>query len=115
MQSSSASQGSEAVSVTATTSGSSDTSGTDATSSGGVASEVGVVDVPSENIASKGALQPGQFVVLDWAEKRIIYDKELKKNAITSFPYQQWLESTIFLKDLIDDDDECSRRNKERA
>src|SRR5215831_3720144 len=66
-----------------------------------MASEVGVLDIPPENILRKGRLQPGKMFLIDTREGRIIDDTELKHTIATEKPYRQWLnENLVRLADL---------------
>jgi glutamate synthase (ferredoxin) len=66
-----------------------------------MASEVGVLDIPPENILLKGRLQPGKMFLIDTREGRIIDDSELKHKIAGEKPYRQWLnEHLIRLSDL---------------
>lgn len=66
-----------------------------------MASETGVLDVPPENIAAKGRLQPGKVFLVDLTQQRIIDDEELKHQFATQKPYRQWLhDRMIHLKNL---------------
>src|SRR5262249_752915 len=66
-----------------------------------MASEVGVLDVAPENVASKGRLQPGRMFLVDLEQGRIIADEEIKQQIATELPYAKWLEDTIVsLEDL---------------
>ena len=56
-----------------------------------MASEVGVLDIPAEQIAYKGRLQPGRMLLIDTAAGRIISDEELKATVAAAHPYAQWL------------------------
>ena len=58
-----------------------------------VASEVGVVNFPPENIREKGRLQPGKIILVDTEEGKVYYDKELKKQLAEARPYRTWLEN----------------------
>eukprot|EP00879_Flechtneria_rotunda_P030044 GHRR01032560.1.p1 GENE.GHRR01032560.1~~GHRR01032560.1.p1 ORF type:complete len:111 (-),score=15.11 GHRR01032560.1:402-734(-) len=42
-----------------------------------MASEVGVVDVPAEDVARKGRLMPGNIFLLDFDEHRVVEDAEV--------------------------------------
>ena len=65
------------------------------------ASEVGVLDVPPENVLKKGRLEPGRIFLIDTAKKRIIGDEELKDDLAKSKPYQEWLAKNLLaFKDL---------------
>ena len=66
-----------------------------------MASEVGVLTVAPENVASKGRLQPGRMFLVDLQEGRIIADEEIKHKIATEHPYSAWLEDNIVsLEDL---------------
>jgi glutamate synthase (NADPH) large chain len=66
-----------------------------------MASEVGVLDIPAENILLKGRLQPGKMFLIDTRQGRIIDDAELKHQISTDKPYRQWLnENIVRLSDL---------------
>jgi glutamate synthase (ferredoxin) len=58
-----------------------------------MASEVGVMDIPPENILLKERLHPGRIFLVDTAQGRIIDDAELKHALATEHPYQQWLKA----------------------
>jgi len=60
-----------------------------------MASEVGVLDIPPENILLKGRLQPGKMFLIDTREGRIIDDAELKHKITTEHPYREWLNSNL--------------------
>ena len=44
-----------------------------------MASESGVLDIPPENVLSKGRLQPGRLFLVDTEQGRIIADEEIKQ------------------------------------
>jgi len=56
-----------------------------------MASEVGVVDVPPEQVKFKGRLQPGRMFLVDFDKGRIVADDEIKGDIVTRRPYGQWL------------------------
>src|SRR5262249_8119594 len=56
-----------------------------------MASEVGVLNVPPENVLYKGRLQPGRMFLIDTEEGRIVSDEELKQKIATEHPYRLWL------------------------
>ncbi|RME93856.1 MAG: glutamate synthase large subunit [Verrucomicrobia bacterium] len=60
-----------------------------------MASEVGVLPVPPENVAHKGRLQPGRMFLVDMSEGRIIADEEIKARMTSAAPYQQWLDEQM--------------------
>ncbi len=66
-----------------------------------MASEVGVLDIPPEQIVLKGRLQPGRIFLVDTAQGRIIADEEIKASLAAERPYGKWLqENLVRLEDL---------------
>ncbi len=66
-----------------------------------MASEVGVLDIPPEEIMASGRLEPGKFFFVNTEVGRIIEDRELKEIISGRQPYQDWVEENmISLKDL---------------
>ncbi|HWQ90406.1 MAG TPA: glutamate synthase central domain-containing protein, partial [Clostridia bacterium] len=60
-----------------------------------LASEVGVLDIPAENIQSKGRLQPGRMLLVDTEEGRIVADEEIKEKIAREKPYREWLSRHV--------------------
>ncbi|GGM41448.1 glutamate synthase [NADPH] large chain [Paraliobacillus quinghaiensis] len=71
-------------------------------------SEVGVIDVPEENILYKDRLSPGKMLLIDLEEGRIISDDEIKNEIISEHPYQDWLDDNLvsLSGDLVEVDDQ---------
>ena len=68
-----------------------------------MASEVGVLDIPAENILVKERLHPGKIFLVDTAQGRIIADEEIKEQLAREFPYAEWLqEHLIAIEDVPD-------------
>jgi glutamate synthase domain-containing protein 2/glutamate synthase domain-containing protein 1/glutamate synthase domain-containing protein 3 len=66
-----------------------------------MASEVGVLEVPPQDVLLKGRLQPGKMFLVDLAEGRIIADEELKMQIAREQPYAEWLKDNLAnLEDL---------------
>ena len=66
-----------------------------------MASEVGVLDIPEENILLKERLHPGRIFLVDTEQGRIIADEEIKHDLATRQPYGEWLnENMVALEDL---------------
>ncbi|MEM7112198.1 MAG: glutamate synthase large subunit [Chloroflexota bacterium] len=79
-----------------------------------MASEVGVLDIPAENVAYKGRLQPGRMFLIDTEEGRIISDEELKQQYAKAEPYQKWLNANMYaLSDLEVDSDQLAVGSKQ--
>ena len=66
-----------------------------------LASEAGVLDIPSANVKKKGRLQPGKMFLVDTVAGRIVSDDEIKHALSSRQPYGQWLaENQITLEHL---------------
>ena len=66
-----------------------------------MASEMGVLPIPEEEIVTKWRLQPGKMLLVDLVEGRLIPDEEIKASSPRSHPYREWLRNTqIVLEDL---------------
>ncbi|WP_437186138.1 glutamate synthase large subunit [Planctomicrobium sp. SH668] len=66
-----------------------------------MASEVGVLEVPPENVKLKGRLQPGKMFLVDFEQGRLIPDEELKHAVASRRPYGEWLKNQrLELRDL---------------
>jgi glutamate synthase (ferredoxin) len=65
-----------------------------------MASEVGVLDVPPENIVLKERLHPGRIFLVDTARGRIVSDEEVKRELASAHPYKEWLSHLIDIEDL---------------
>jgi len=66
-----------------------------------MASEAGVLDVPTEQVKRKGRLQPGKMFLVDTVEGRIVSDKEIKDKLASQHPYAEWVaENQITIDQL---------------
>ncbi|SEP98001.1 glutamate synthase (ferredoxin) [Lachnospiraceae bacterium RM5] len=66
-----------------------------------LSSEVGVLDIPAENIVARERLHPGKMLLVDTVKGRLIDDDELKDKYAMRKPYGEWLDSNLVkLKDL---------------
>jgi len=67
-----------------------------------LASEAGAFKLDDENICENGKLSPGKMLLLDFEEKRIISDKEIKSKISRQQPYRRWIkENLISLRGLF--------------
>jgi len=60
-----------------------------------MASEVGVLDIPPEDVVAKNRLQPGRMFLVDTAQGRIVDDEEIKEGMAARKPYRQWLDANL--------------------
>ena len=66
-----------------------------------MSSEVGVLDIPNENIAIKQRLHPGRIFLIDLEQGRIVEDEEIKRKYLAKHPYREWVEENrLILGDL---------------
>ncbi len=56
------------------------------------ASEAGVIDLPAEDVKEKGALRPGEMLLVDLDEKRLLKDTEIKMRLARRRPYRRWTQ-----------------------
>src|SRR5580700_6220443 len=66
-----------------------------------MASEMGVLKIPEDEIVTKWRLQPGKMLLVDLEQGRLIPDDEIKAQLSKSHPYREWLGRTqIVLEEL---------------
>ncbi|BCJ93636.1 glutamate synthase subunit alpha [Anaerocolumna cellulosilytica] len=66
-----------------------------------LSSEVGVLDIPAENIVRKERLRPGKMLLVDTIKGCLIDDEDLKNSYAKRSPYGEWLDSNLVkLKEL---------------
>src|SRR3990167_6306183 len=56
-----------------------------------LASEVGVLDIPAQDILQKGRLEPGRLFLVDLVKGRLVSYDEIKSEIATKQPYRHWL------------------------
>ncbi|WP_042423410.1 glutamate synthase large subunit [Streptacidiphilus anmyonensis] len=66
-----------------------------------LASEVGVLDIPQDQVVRKGRLQPGRMFLVDTAEGRIVDDEEIKSALAAENPYAEWLHAGSIKLDAL--------------
>src|SRR5262249_12055285 len=57
-----------------------------------MASEVGVLHVPSDRVLQKGSVQPGRMFFIDTVQGKIVADEDQKQKIATEHPYREWLD-----------------------
>ena len=66
-----------------------------------LSSEVGVLDIPAEDVVQKSRLRPGRMLLVDTRQQRLIDDTELKHHYAAQSPYGEWLDQNlVHLEDL---------------
>ncbi|MBA0689894.1 hypothetical protein Goari_007600 [Gossypium aridum] len=75
-----------------------------------MASEVGVVDIPPEDVLRKGRLNPGMMLLVDFENHIVVDDEALKQQYSLARPYGEWLQrQKIELNDIVDSVQESER------
>jgi glutamate synthase (NADPH/NADH) large chain len=68
-----------------------------------LASEAGVLDIAPERVKRKGALRPGQMLLVDMERHHILSDFEIKIRLARKKPYRRWVEENhIMIHGLFD-------------
>jgi glutamate synthase domain-containing protein 2/glutamate synthase domain-containing protein 1/glutamate synthase domain-containing protein 3 len=57
-----------------------------------LASEAGVLDIPAGRVQEKGGLRPGQSILVDFRQQRVLKDTEIKMRLARRQPYRRWVE-----------------------
>ncbi len=56
------------------------------------ASEAGVLDIPPAEVREKGALRPGEMILVDTVGHRLMKDVEIKNRLARQQPYRRWVD-----------------------
>ena len=78
-----------------------------------MASEVGVLDIPPDNILIKDRLHPGRIFMVDTEQGRIIDDEEIKKEFSEQHPYEQWLKDNLIVLENLPTPKQLPASNKD--
>ena len=70
-------------------------------------SEAGMVPVDEQTVREKGALGPGQMIVVDMVEGKLYHDAEIKDRLAAAQPFGQWIEKIVDLNSLMRDTPEA--------
>ena len=66
-----------------------------------LSSEVGVLDIPAEEIVRKDRLRPGKMLLVDTTRGELVDDESLKADYASREPYGEWLDrNLVSLADL---------------
>ncbi|XP_058206159.1 glutamate synthase 1 [NADH], chloroplastic-like isoform X2 [Rhododendron vialii] len=75
-----------------------------------MASEVGVVDIPDEDVCAKGRLSPGMMLLVDFDKHVVVDDGALKQQYSLARPYGEWIKrQKIVLSDIVESVSESER------
>ena len=65
------------------------------------ASEVGVLDIPPEQVIAKGRLAPGRMFLVDTELGRVVSDEEIKDGLAKAHRYRRWLNANMVSLDEL--------------
>ena len=75
-----------------------------------MASEVGVVDIPPEDVCKKGRLNPGMMLLVDFDKHAVVDDAVLRQQYALARPSGEWLRrQKIVLIDIVESVSESER------
>jgi len=77
-----------------------------------VCSESGMVNVSDSQIIERGRLGPGDILGIDMRAGKLYRDRELKDFLAAQYPYGEWVQNIISLRDIIDDGNQKSEIGK---
>ncbi|MCC6809051.1 MAG: glutamate synthase large subunit [Deltaproteobacteria bacterium] len=60
-----------------------------------VSSEMGAAPISDEVIAKKNRLRPGQMILVDLEQKRLLEDDEIKAELARALPHRKWLDENV--------------------
>ena len=60
-----------------------------------IASETGVLDIAPQNVLIKGGLMPGQMLLVDPEQGRVVWDDEIKEEMASQRPWHEWLKNNM--------------------
>ena len=66
-----------------------------------IGSENGMVKLQDEEIIEKGRVGPGEMIAINFADKKLYRDRELKSMVASKHPYGDWIKKVDSLKDIV--------------
>ncbi len=60
-----------------------------------MASEVGLLDIPHQDVVEAGRVGPGEMIAVDTSERRFLRNEEIKERLSRARPYAQWVEGNL--------------------
>jgi glutamate synthase domain-containing protein 2/glutamate synthase domain-containing protein 1/glutamate synthase domain-containing protein 3 len=67
-------------------------------------SETGILEIDPEDVQEKGALRPGEIILVDFNRKRVMLNGEVKARCARKQPYRRWVdENKITLRGFYGD------------
>ena len=69
-----------------------------------LSSEVGVLDVDPSSVLIAGSLGPGQMLLVDPSQSRVLFDDEIKDAFANEKPYRSWIDAEMLMIDELVDE-----------
>ena len=60
-----------------------------------MSSEVGVLDIPADEVVRKDRLRPGKMLLVDTVKGELVDDEKLKADYASRQPYGEWLDRNL--------------------
>ncbi|MFB4160780.1 glutamate synthase large subunit [Geomicrobium sp. JSM 1781026] len=79
-----------------------------------MSSEVGVLPAAPEKVVEKKRLKPGQMLIVDPSEGRIIPDEDVKQEIISKHPYEEWVAQELKTLDDIRESSDAFKEYDEK-
>jgi glutamate synthase (ferredoxin) len=80
-----------------------------------MASEAGVLELPSADVVRKGRLRPGRMFLVDTKQGRIVEDDEIKQKLASAKPWREWISANQVRLDAVVDPPEAAEICRSRA
>ncbi len=65
-----------------------------------IGSETGMVSVDEKTVIQKGRVGPGQMIAVDLSNGKLFYDKDLKNQLSSLYPFEEWEKNIISIRDM---------------
>lgn len=62
-----------------------------------LSSEVGVTDIPANQVLRKGRLRAGRMFLVDTVDGKVLIDEEIKSEICRRYPYARWLKANALM------------------
>ena len=60
-----------------------------------MASEIGLVELPANEVVETGRLGPGQMILVDTKRKRLLHNDDVKREIVARKPYDAWIHDYL--------------------
>ncbi|EKT59992.1 glutamate synthase large subunit [Providencia sneebia] len=79
------------------------------------ASEIGIWDYQPDEVVEKGRVGPGELLLIDTQEGRILHSAETDNDLKSRHPYKSWLEKNVIRLTPFEEMDNCVQEQAQRT